>query len=132
MRDGASAVALMGGILLAAVTPSAGASTDALTDGQLVSRAAAVFAVKQVPADPVLGIHHGIRVIVDIRCGDICPAYTVRIIHYDMPAGAECTKMGADIATVMVPRSIAVGQENFCVPHVLYGRKMYVDRPYQK
>lgn len=108
------------------------APTDELSDADLVSRATAVFASKEAPAQRFLGVHHRLPVVVDIRCGDICPQYTVRIIHYMAEAGRACAAMGADTATVVVPKGIGTGQENFCIPHVLYSRKLYVDHPYRK
>jgi hypothetical protein len=110
----------------------AGAMNDPLSDAELVGRADAMFAMKDGPADRVLGVHRGALVMVDVRCGDVCPAYTVRIIHYGVDPGPACKQIGGDIASVGVPKGIGVGLQDFCVPHVLYARKRYVDHPYQK
>jgi hypothetical protein len=121
--------------VLAAVivlTGCAAAAGDPLSDGDLVSRASAVLAVKEPPVDRILGLHKGVPVIVDVRCGDVCPQYTVRIIHYSVDPGPACTLLGGDTAQIAVPVSIAVMTKPFCVPHVLYGKKLYLDHPYQK
>lgn len=110
----------------------ANAATDALSDPQLVARVSATFAVQDGPTDRILGMHHGALVMVDIRCGDVCPAYTVRIVHYGVEPGPACAQLGGDTASVAVPRGIAIGQQDFCIPHVLYARKLYADHPYQK
>jgi hypothetical protein len=125
MRTGLLAVAAF----LAAVP--AAASTDALGDGDLVARANAVRSAKDGPVDRILGVHKGAQVFVDVRCSDVCPAYTVRIIHYMIGPGPGCTQLGGDVAAVAVPVGIATMNQDFCIPHVLYQRKLYVDRPYQ-
>lgn len=38
-----------------------------------------------------LGRHMGNAVVADFPCADLCPQYTVRIIHYDVEPGAACT-----------------------------------------
>lgn len=122
--------ALFGFAVAVAISVPAAASTDILSDGDLVSRASSAFANKEPPADRILGIHRGQMVMLDVRCADVCPNYTVRIIHY---AGApNCTQLGGDIVSVDVPRSITTGPEKFCVPHVLVSRRLYTDKPYQK
>lgn len=122
---------LVAALVMAAATPSS-ASNDELSDADLVSRASAVFNLREAPVDRVLGLHRGHRVIVDAICGDVCPDYMVRIVHYDIPGGPACAQMGADSAMITVPMAITARQENYCIPHVLYVRKLYTDRPYQK
>ena len=126
--------AIAGSVLLLGTIAgrAASASTDALSDADLIARASAVFASKDSPADRILGVHRGKQVVLDVICGDICPAYTARIIHYLAPPDASCVQSGADTVSVQVPRGIAAGQESFCVPHVLVAHKLYTDRPYQK
>ncbi len=121
--------ALLG--LFVAVVPAV-AANDILSDNDLVARANAVFAAKEAPVDRILGIHKGLPVIVDVRCSDICPNYTVRIIHYAGAAEAACAQTRADLVMVNVPRSITTGPEKFCVPHALVSRRQYTDRPYQR
>lgn len=117
--------------ILAVITP-AFAAADPVTDADLVARAAAVLAVKDAPVDRMLGSHKGVPVIVDVRCGDICPQYTVRIIHYIVPPGPDCTRLGGDTANVPVPVSIAMRPQPFCIPHVLFGKNLYLDHPYRQ
>lgn len=117
---------------LAVASGSAYAATDVLNDVELVARVSAAFSAPDGPADRVLGTHRGALVLVDIRCGDVCPAYTVRVVHYGVEPGPACSQLGGDTASVAVPKGIAIGQQDFCVPHILYVRKLYVDHPYQK
>ena len=35
-----------------------------------------------------LGRHHGQRVVAEYPCGDVCPQYTARVIHYELAPGA--------------------------------------------
>lgn len=118
--------------IAALVSMPANASTDVLSDSELASRAATVFAVQHSPPDRILGVHRGLRVVLDERCSDVCPTYTVRIIHYDVPAFSDCARIGGDAVEIDVPVSIASMKQNFCIPHILYGRKLYVDHPYQR
>lgn len=111
---------------------AAEASTDMLSDAELLARASAVFASKDLPADRILGVHRGRQVILDVRCSDLCPAYTVRIIHYLAPPDVTCIQSGADTVDIQVPQGIASAQQGFCVPHVLVAHKLYTDRPFQK
>jgi len=116
----------------AATAVPACASNDVLSDAALLGRAAAVFAAKETPADRILGIHDGHRVIVDVRCAGACPAATVRILHYEIGPGPACTRMGADAASVLAPIGLTSAAQDFCIPHILYLRRLYTDRPYQK
>jgi hypothetical protein len=117
--------------LFAAAAP-AFAYSDNVGDTELVRRAGALFSVKEAPADRILGQHNGIAVIADIRCGGTCPANTVRILHYLTAAGPACTRMGADNAAIVVPQGIGAVAQDFCIPHILFARKLYTDRPFQK
>jgi hypothetical protein len=67
----------------------------------------------------VLGINRGMIVVADYPCSDVCPVYTVRIIHYDHPAGPSCERAGGVSVDRRVPRGIAVHDERFCVPRVV-------------
>jgi hypothetical protein len=66
----------------------------------------------------VLGLHRGTRVVADFPCSDVCPQYTRRIIHYDVPVSA-CSRVHGVVVEEMVPRGIAVTREPFCEPAVL-------------
>ena len=123
---------LVAAVYLIPLFVGANATTDPVSDSDLVARANAVMSVKEAPPDRMLGVHKGAPVIVDIRCGDVCPQYTVRIIHYTVDVGPTCTKLGGDIAVILVPVSIASVTQKFCIPHVLYQQKLYVDHPFQK
>lgn len=63
------------------------------------------------------GRHRGIAVRVDFPCGDICPDYTTKIVHYDVPPDA-CPAPG-EVITLGVPGGAALVLRDFCVPRVL-------------
>jgi hypothetical protein len=91
-----------------------------LTDAALVAYAAAPFDKAAMMERRVeLGRHRGVPVVAEFPCSDICPAYTVRIIHYAVPPGAPCDAAGGVTETRQVPFSIATREEAFCVPKVL-------------
>jgi hypothetical protein len=112
-------------ILAALLTlASSGCATRAsesgsLDDAALQAYAAASFDKAMMGQTVELGRHHGVPVVAEFRCGDVCPQYTVRIIHYRLPAGADCAAAGGVEKSVAVPVAIAVMQETFCVPKVL-------------
>jgi hypothetical protein len=60
-------------------------------------------------------------VVVDYPCADVCPDYTVRIIHYDVAPGHDCDQIGGKTVVRAVPFAIAARVEPFCVPAVLAG-----------
>ncbi len=67
----------------------------------------------------VLGIHDGITLVADYPCSDNCPIYTTRVIHYALPPDESCTRGGGVIRQRLVPVSIAMVNEPFCVPAVI-------------
>jgi hypothetical protein len=102
---------------------AAAAEADTLSDQQLVGYARAPFdkAAKMLKRD-VLGVHHGVRVVAEFPCSDVCPDYTVRVIHYDAQPGPACAAIGGVEVVRRVPVSIAVVEKTFCVPKVLADR----------
>jgi len=88
-----------------------------LTDDALVAYAAAPYnkaAMMERTVD--LGRHRGVPVVAEFPCSDVCPAYTVRIIHYAVPPGAPCDAAGGVTQTWQVPFGIGTREEAFCVP----------------
>ncbi len=78
----------------------------------------------------VLGIHRGTLVVVDYPCGDVCPAYTKRIVHYDVPPEA-CARVGGTIVNELIPRGPAVMPKPYCEPTVIVGVKPRPSSPYR-
>jgi len=78
----------------------------------------------------VLGIHRGTLVVVDYPCGDVCPAYTRRIIHYDVPPEA-CARVGGMIVNELLPRGPAVMPVPYCEPKVIVGVKPRPSSPHR-
>jgi hypothetical protein len=118
--------------VLLATTAAAYAGADPVSDAELISRANAVMRAQEAPVDRTLGTHKGVPVIIDIRCAGTCPQNTVRIIHYVIGPGPDCARLGGDAANVMVPISLQERPQPFCIPHALYGKQLYTDRPYRK
>jgi hypothetical protein len=107
-------------LLITALAAGISTSADTLSDAALVAYAKQPYdkALKFNHRD-VLGIHHGAKVVADFPCSDICPTYTVRVIHYDVAPGPDCDRIGGRAVKRMVPVSIAVMKETFCEPAVL-------------
>jgi hypothetical protein len=114
-------------ILAAALCAAAPSLADPpppqLSDADLVAYAAKPFDKARLMFKQVrLGVNHGLVVLADFPCSDICPDYTTRIIHYDLGPGPACEAAGGVTATRAVPFSITVMEKQFCVPKVLAGR----------
>ena len=91
-----------------------------LSDADLVGYAARPYDKAKMMFKQVrLGMNHGLVVLVDFPCGDVCPAYTTRIIHYELGPGPRCTAAGGANETRAVPYSIAMVEAQYCVPKVL-------------
>ncbi|HEU4670149.1 MAG TPA: hypothetical protein VFR91_05555 [Dyella sp.] len=75
-----------------------------------------------------LGRYHGIPVVAEFPCGDVCPQYTQRIIHFDLPAGADCAAAGGVEEEVLVPMAIAMRTKRFCFPKVLVDAGLHAVR----
>ena len=65
------------------------------------------------------GQHHGTPVVVDFICSDVCPDYTVRVIHYDLASTQTCASVGGVERAMRIPVSIAVTDKTFCFPKVI-------------
>jgi hypothetical protein len=67
----------------------------------------------------VLGKMNDVDVVVDFMCSDVCPDYTVRVIHFDVDPGPKCDEIGGVEQSVVVPVAIAAMPKLFCFPRVL-------------
>jgi hypothetical protein len=115
------------GLICALFAPATGLADanpgqGVLTDAALTAYAAASYDKAAMMAQHVqLGRHHGVAVVADFPCSDVCPAYTVRIIHYAVAPGPACAAAGGVSEMREVPFSIATREEAFCLPAVLAG-----------
>ncbi|AND69837.1 hypothetical protein ATSB10_23830 [Dyella thiooxydans] len=123
---------LMAAVLL---TLAAGACTGrAATPGTLDD--AALLAYAKQPWDKAtlmhttvpLGRYHGVPVVAEFPCGDVCPQYTQRIIHFDLPEGADCASIGGVEREVLVPMAITMRTKRFCFPKVLVDAGLHAVR----
>ncbi|NYT40141.1 hypothetical protein HZY97_05195 [Sphingomonas sp. R-74633] len=88
---------------------------------------AALLKLVKTPFDPksdrrqwrlAIGLHHGVQVVASYVCSDVCPAYTKRIIRYNLRAGPGCEAAGGVSKALTVPMGIGVGQRLYCLPAV--------------
>lgn len=75
-----------------------------------------------------LGRFRGTPVVAEFPCADVCPQYTIRIIHYRLPAGASCADVGGVEKSVPVPIAITVMPKTFCIPEPLVASGQYYGR----
>jgi hypothetical protein len=113
---------------------SAACATRASEPGQLDDAALAAYAARPFDKRALmgqtveLGRNHGVPVVAEFPCSDVCPQYTVRIIHYRLPEGVDCASAGGVEESVGVPVAIAVLPKTFCVPKVLEAGGGYYTR----
>lgn len=121
-------------LALLCVLASAGCATRASEPGLLDDAALAAYAARPFDKQAMmgqtveLGRNHGVPVVAWFPCSDVCPQYTVRIIHYRLPEGADCAAAGGVEESVGVPVAIAVLPRTFCVPKVLVESGSYYTR----
>lgn len=110
----------LAGLLLATGCSTLAGAPGPLDDAALVAYAARPFDKQAMMGQTVeLGRNHGMPVVAWFPCSDVCPQYTVRIIHYRLPPGADCAASGGVVRKVAVPVAITVLQKSFCVPQAL-------------
>ncbi len=118
------AIAALALLALSAAGPAAAGQRPAqplrrLTDNDLLRLAAAPFDKRAMMfRRVVLGRHRGHTVVAVHPCGDVCPQYTRRIIHYDVPP-ERCAQAGGVVVEELVPVAIAVQRKPYCKPAVL-------------
>lgn len=92
-----------------------------LSDSEIAAYAAAKFDKRAMMFKRVaLGRHRGLPVVAIHPCGDVCPVYTRRIVHYDVPV-ADCARRGGVVREQLMPRGPAVARVPFCLPAVIAG-----------
>jgi hypothetical protein len=72
-----------------------------------------------------LGRYRNVPVVAEFPCSDVCPQYTVRIIHYQLPPEASCASVGGVEKEVLVPIAITVRPKTFCIPEPLVASGQY-------
>ena len=67
----------------------------------------------------MLGLLNDSPVVADYICSDVCPDYTVRVIHYELSEGQTCNSVGGVEKALRIPVAIAATDKVFCFPRVL-------------
>lgn len=93
-------------------------ANDTLADADILDYATTSLESSDL-RDFALGRHNDTQVVVTFMCSDLCPAYTERIIHYELPNGTTCESVKGRQLSVAVPMGIGIGSESFCFPEVL-------------
>jgi hypothetical protein len=127
MRSLTSVVTVFAAVAGMAIGASACAGTPAQMD------AAALQAWAGKPWDKAalmnttveLGRYRNVPVVAEFPCSDVCPQYTVRIIHYQLPPETSCASVGGVEKEVLVPIAITVRAKTFCIPEPLVASGAY-------
>ncbi len=72
-----------------------------------------------------LGRYQNVPVVAEFPCSDVCPQYTVRIIHYRLPPDVSCASVSGVEKKVLVPVAITVLPKTFCIPEPLVASELY-------
>jgi hypothetical protein len=105
--------------VIAALLAATLAAAAKLSDADLLAYARTSFDRREKSGrHEVLGRHRGVLVVVDYPCGDVCPNYTTRIIHYDVPV-ADCDRVAGRVIDRLLVRGPGLRHAAFCVPPVL-------------
>jgi hypothetical protein len=81
------------------------------------------WAQREVP----LGPHNGVELVASHLCTHLCPAYTVRVIHYAAKPGPECDRIDGVVQLIQTNFG-SLGKAAYCVPKVLVERGLQADR----
>lgn len=66
-----------------------------------------------------LGSYRGTPLVAEFPCADVCPSYTIRIVHFVLPEDVQCKDVGGVLSEVLVPVAISVRSEIFCMPAIV-------------
>ena len=92
---------------------------EALTNNRILKFAMEPYAKSaKMNTTEILGTHNKNILQVIYPCGDICPDYTKRIIHYKIEM-KNCKNIGGIIKKKRIVRGRASNIESFCVPVVI-------------
>jgi hypothetical protein len=93
--------------------------SNELSDRKILSFAKSSYEQREkMHTVEILGYQNGAKIIVEYPCSDLCPAYTKRIIHYDVDV-ENCAEVDGMVKKISVPFGIAFGPKEFCIPKVL-------------
>jgi hypothetical protein len=108
-------VALTVGVAKAEATP-----VPLLSDSSLLAYASTPYDKSAVDATRVLlGTLNGTPIVADFFCSDLCPEYTVRVIHFELIKGSSCSAAKGIEKSMKIPVSRASVPREFCFPKVL-------------
>jgi len=120
-------IAAASGLCMAAVAPATPARC--LDDAALRAYAGRPWSKAALMNRTVeLGRLRGVPVVAEFPCADVCPQYTVRIIHYRLPADTRCSAVGGVERTVLVPVAITVLSKTMCIPAALVAGGQFESR----
>ena len=112
-------ISVIVGICLSGVAYAA-EPTRPISDDQLLSYASAPYDKNRIEKQKdLLGLLNGTPVVADFICSDLCPAYTVRVIHFELGKVKNCDAAGGVEKAIRIPVSIASTDKVFCFPKVL-------------
>jgi hypothetical protein len=91
-----------------------------LTDRDVLNYASSSYDKNLYRQPPkVLGRLRGVDVVVEYKCSDICPNYTVRVIRFELPQGKTCDEAGGRYKKFELPPFSMQPDGGYCVPAVL-------------
>ena len=67
----------------------------------------------------VLGSRGGAIVLAEYICSDICPEYTVRVVHYELSKDQNCSEVSGIEKEIRIPVAIAAMNKTYCFPKIL-------------
>ncbi len=96
------------------------AHADSISESALLSYASTSYDKYRIEKQQVvLGLLDGTPIVADFICSDLCPNYTVRVIHFDLNKDQRCSAAGGVEKAIRIPVSIAATNKVFCFPKVL-------------
>jgi hypothetical protein len=106
--------------LFAILAAPAFGANDQLSDAAVLQYASKPYDKRaMMHKHEVVGDHNGVLLIADFPCSDVCPDYTVRVIHYDVVTKDDCGRADGVWKPFRVPEGIGEHDRDFCFPEIL-------------
>ena len=91
-----------------------------LSDSELLTFATTAYdKSEKMNTREALGQHNKMIVVAEYPCGDICPYYTKRIIHYDISI-ENCSEIIGVQKDISIFKGRSGRIKSYCIPNILH------------
>ena len=111
---------LLGTALLGCTTVPPQPPTKEVSDEEILRYASAPYDKRSVSDHYVLlGVNRSTPVVAEYICSDVCPDYTVRVVHYQLSPRQACADIPGVERKQTIPVAIAAMDKLYCYPQII-------------